>query len=264
MPAPRKIAFITASTDHGMFIVNRFDGNYVANRGYGVGLELLEHASRDPDEIGLTLGLLDLRRHYYGQGVVAVDCGANIGIHTVEWAKHMTGWGSVLAIEAQERVYYALAGNIAINNCFNARAMNIAVGSQQGTIKIPSLDHLAPASFGSLELKQRERTEAIGQAIDYSGTNRVDVQAASLDSLALNRVDLIKIDVEGMEFDVLDGAVNCLNNQHPMLFIEWIKSDKAKLKSRLEAAGYAVNESGMNFLAVHRSDKAIGHIKAQS
>src|SRR5260370_16749261 len=39
---------------------------------------------------------------------------------TIEWAKRMTGWGSVLAIEAQERIYYALAGNIALNNCFNS------------------------------------------------------------------------------------------------------------------------------------------------
>jgi FkbM family methyltransferase len=51
---------------------------------------------------------------------VAIDCGANIGTHTIEWAKKMTGWGAVIGIEAQERIFYALAGNIAINNCFNA------------------------------------------------------------------------------------------------------------------------------------------------
>ena len=81
--------------------------------------------------------MLDLRRAHYGDGVVAVDCGANIGVHTVEWAKRMTGWGVVLAFEAQERIYYALAGNIAINNCFNARAIHAAVTSRPGTMKMP-------------------------------------------------------------------------------------------------------------------------------
>ena len=77
--------------------------------------------------------ILALRRRHYGEGVLAIDCGANIGVHTIEWAKAMTGWGSVLAIEAQERIYYALAGNIAINNCFNAFAIHAAVSSESGT-----------------------------------------------------------------------------------------------------------------------------------
>jgi FkbM family methyltransferase len=262
MASPRKVAFVTAATDHGTFIVNRFDGNRTAGGGYGVGLELLENGFREPAEIALTLGLLDLRRKYFGDGVVAVDCGANIGIHTVEWSRHMTAWGSVLAIEAQERVYYALAGNIAMNNCFNARAIYAAVGKQTGVIKIPSLDHRSSASFGSLELRKRERTEAIGQTVDYSEQNMTDVQSVSIDSLNLARVDLLKIDVEGMEIETLEGATKCISNHHPVLFVEWIKSDKNKLRSWLADAGYAVNESGMNFLAVHHSDKCLGHVKA--
>ena len=47
--------------------------------------------------------------------------GANIGVHTVEWARHMYGWGNVIAIEAQERLYYSLCGNISLNNCLNVR-----------------------------------------------------------------------------------------------------------------------------------------------
>ena len=82
--------------------------------------------------------LLTQRRQHFGDGVVVVDCGANIGVHTVAWAKGMTGWGQVLAIEAQERIFYALAGNITINNCFNARAFNAAVGAADGVLRVPS------------------------------------------------------------------------------------------------------------------------------
>src|SRR5271155_1769463 len=163
---PRKLAFVVASTEHGTMIVNRFDEHRLPdNTGFGVGYQLFETACYDPGDVTTLLTLLDLRRRYHGDGVVAVDCGANIGVHTVEWARHMTGWGVVVAIEAQERIYYALAGNLAINNCFNARALHAAVASAPGSMKIPNPNYLAPASFGSLELKKRDEPEFIGQDI---------------------------------------------------------------------------------------------------
>ena len=129
---PRKIAFILASTDHGTLIVNRFDYRMVdATTGYGVGYFLLENSSYEAQEGSIAMRLLSLRRQHFGDGVVALDCGANIGVHTVEWAKGMTGWGFVIAIEAQERIYYALAGNISINNCFNVHVIHSAVGAQE-------------------------------------------------------------------------------------------------------------------------------------
>jgi FkbM family methyltransferase len=259
---PRKIAFIIAATDHGTLIVNRFDQRFVEqNSGFGVGFQLLNTASYDASEVDLLLKLLDLRREYYGDGVVAVDCGANIGVHTVEWAKHMTGWGVVLAFEAQERIYYALAGNIAIGNCFNARAIHAAVTSQPGKMKMPNPNYLAPASFGSLELKKRDNTEFIGQAIDYSESNMVDVQTTSLDSFNFPRLDLIKMDIEGMELEALAGCVKCIDNHNPILLVEMAKSEKDKLRAWLENAGYSVLTSGLNFLAIHKDDKCLAKIK---
>ena len=103
----------------------------------------------------MAVQLLQIRRKHHGDGVIAIDGGANIGVHTVEWAKAMTGWGSVLAVEAQERIYYALAGNVAINNCFNATVINAAISSESGTLQIPNPNYFLPSSFGSLELRQR-------------------------------------------------------------------------------------------------------------
>jgi FkbM family methyltransferase len=261
---PRKLAFVTAATDHGMMIVNRFDQVILnATDGYGVSLQLLENASYDPEEVNLLLRVLDLRRRHYGDGVIAIDCGANLGVHTVEWAKHMTQWGAVLAIEAQERIYYALAGNIAINNCFNARATHAAVSSHTDGMKMPVPNYVTPGSFGSLELKHRENTEFIGQAIDYSDAQMVNVPTVTLDSLRLPRIDLIKIDVEGMEIDALKGGVNCIGNLRPMLFIETIKSDKNALGEWLANLGYRTIESGMNFFAIHNTDKAAADIKIE-
>jgi hypothetical protein len=114
----QRIGFVLAATSHGPLILNRLDYHIVDKenaKGYGVGFEILEQSAFVPGEIALSISLLDLRRKYFGDGVMVIDCGANIGVHTIEWARHMTGWGSVLAIEAQERIFYALAGNIALN-----------------------------------------------------------------------------------------------------------------------------------------------------
>ena len=258
---PRKIAFVTAATDHGTMIVNRFDQHLISEGGYGVGYQLLERSAYDPGEVTMLLALLDLRRQYYGDGVIAIDCGANIGVHTIEWAKHMTGWGVVLAIEAQERIYYALAGNIAINNCFNARAIHAAVTSQPGSMKIPAPNYLVPASFGSLELRKRDNTEFIGQPIDYTESKMIDVRAVSLDAFSLPRIDLIKIDVEGMELEALAGGVKCIGAFQPILLIEAVKTDKAKLQAALDGFGYVTVPSGLNLLGVHKNDKALPHLK---
>jgi len=155
---PRKVAFVIAATDHGTMIVNRFDYHITRDSrkiGFGVGFDLLGKGSFNPAEVNLVFRLLDLRRQHLGDGVVAIDCGANIGVYTVEWAKHMTGWGSLIAIEAQEWIYYALAGNIAINNCFNARAIHAAVAERQGTMKIPVLDQASAAPRASCTMPRR-------------------------------------------------------------------------------------------------------------
>jgi FkbM family methyltransferase len=174
----RKLAFVLAGSDHGAMIVSRLDYRMTSpHGGIGVGYQILETGAFDAGEVSMAVSVLELRRQYFSDGVLAIDCGANIGVHTIEWAKRMTGWGQMLAIEAQERIYYALAGNIAINNCFNAVALNAAIADKPGVLRMPQPGYLVPASFGSLELRKRANTEFIGQAIDYSDESLMAVQA---------------------------------------------------------------------------------------
>ena len=259
----RKLAFIMASTDHGTMIVNRFDQFIESGRAFGAGFQLLNKASYDPEEVAMLLSLLDLRRKYYGDGVVAVDCGANLGVHTIEWAKHMSTWGVVLAFEAQERIYYALAGNVAINNCFNARVIHAAVTSRSGSMKMPKPDYLTNSSFGSLELKKRDNTEFIGQAIDYSDEKMVDVRTVDLNSFNFHRLDLLKIDVEGMELEVLAGAAKSIGANRPILLVEVLKTDAETLHAWLEKLGYMVIPSGLNYIAIHKEDRCLTNIKIE-
>jgi FkbM family methyltransferase len=258
MATLRPHPFVLVASNHGTLIVNRNDYRMVdTNRGYGVGYQILNTGSFDQQEVGFVTALLAARRAGFGDGVVAVDCGANIGVHTVEWAKNIHGWGRVIAFEAQERIYYALAGNIAINNCLNATAHWAAVGSESKQIRIPVPDYQVPSSFGSLELKQRQKNEFIGQQIDYSDAATQAIEQKTIDSLGLDRMDLIKIDVEGMELDVLEGARETNLRCKPVMVIEIIKTDAAAVNALLQEWGYQIFPLGINILAVHESDPTL-------
>ncbi|WAW09544.1 FkbM family methyltransferase [Oxalobacter vibrioformis] len=244
-------------------LVNRHDYRLVGNGGYGVGFQLLNTSSFDHEEVNLLLRLLELRKQHFGEGVIAIDCGANVEAHTIEWAKFMYGWGKVVAVEAQERIFYALAGNITLNNCFNARALWAAVGANEGTINVPIPDYFTPSSFGSMEIRKTESTEFIGQAIDYSEENTRKTLMLSIDSMDLPRVDLIKIGIEGMEMEALEGATQTLEKMKPQLVIEKIKSDEQALTAFLLARGYNIFPLGINLLAIHESDPLAAIMQAQ-
>jgi len=258
----RKLAFVLAASNHGTMIVNRFDRCATGpNAHIGVGFQLLDRAAFDPNEVELAVQLLELRHKHYGDGVTAIDCGANIGVHTIEWATAMTGWGSVVAIEAQERLYYALAGNITINNCFNAVALHGAVAAEAGIMKIPVPDYCTQSSFGSLELIKSDKNEFIGQTIDYSDEKTDLVQKIPIDVLGLTRVDFIKIDVEGMELEALEGARKTIERDRPSLLVETIKSDRERLRTWMLDHGYRVVDVGANALALHNSDALLKDVK---
>ncbi len=236
-------------------LVNRHDYRLTQDGGgYGVGYQLLNNAAFDPNEISFAVQLLGTRRQNFGDGVVAIDCGANIGVHTIEWAQSMYGWGEVISFEAQERVYYALAGNITINNCFNAKAIYAAVGAQEGEILVPHPNYFAPSSFGSLEIRKKDSTEFIGQEIDYSEINCIKTKMTTIDQLGLKRLDFIKIDIEGMEMEALSGAEKSIANFKPQLMIEKIKANEDEIRQFLMKYDYKIFSFGINLIAVHITD----------
>ena len=261
---PRKAVFILAATDHGPMLVSRLDWQKVGEgQAIGVGVELLENSSYQKNEIDCAVGLLELRRRYYGDGVLALDGGANIGVHTIEWAKTMTDWGQVVAVEAQERVFYALAGNITLNNCLNACCIHAALFNKDGIMQMPVPDYTVPGSLGGLELNKVDWTLNIGQKIVEQAT----VRTIKIDSLKLESLDLLKLDIEGMEIGALDGAKETIEAYHPILHVEHIKLGTDETQGVGIMADYVKNFDyeafcfGANLICVHRLDKTLDHVR---
>jgi FkbM family methyltransferase len=158
----------------------------------------------------------------------------------------MSGWGSVFSVEPQERIFYALAGNVALNNCFNARPMLAAFGQTSGSTYVPRIDYTKPHNFGGVKVGVAEGNE---------------VQQIAIDNLEFERLDLLKLDIEGMELDALRGAEKTLDRCKPIVCAEHIMVGMDALKSLLEPYGYQVQMTGMNALAIHESDPVGKRIK---
>lgn len=266
-------AFVEVVSEHGAMLVNRFDRDRWPppdqERIYGVSFDIMQYGGHALSEIDLCNNLLAIRRKYFGDGVVALDIGANIGGHTLSMARHMRGainekdWGKVIAFEAQKVIFMALCGNIIKNNLFrNTDAYNLAISDEVGVVAVPKPDYFREASFGSIEAMEPPggRQDA-GQGTEYPETS--DIAAIPLDSFGYERVDFLKIDVEGMELRVLKGAAKLVRRHHPIVLAEYYKGDQAGLYYWLEEEGYDIFSIDMSFLGVHRDDPSRSHVNIE-
>lgn len=256
-----KIAFILASTEFGPMIVNRLDFHQFADGGVtGVGAQILGTGGyHTEEESQLYMTMFALLKQHRPEPIQILDLGANIGACTVPWAKLVEPWGKVLAIEAQEPIFYALAGNIALNNCINARALHAAVaGHARGVVQVPRLDYRKAANFGGLSLlPEVEGGSDIGQPMDRSDS--YGVRAVCVDGFGLPRVDFIKIDVEGMELEVLEGASSVIGRDRPILLIEHIKVGADAIKRALP--DYQFLDARIDLCGIHKDDPILSRLQ---
>lgn len=243
-------SFILAACESAPMIVSRLDWQREAgsNDVGGVGAQILEDRY-EPKETDLLLKLVVARRQLYGAGVFVIDCGAHVGAFTVPLAQAMEGWGHVLAIEAQERMFYALCGNLALNNLWNARALWGAVAERDGYLEGPIVDYTTPTNFGGISMIPRHNKDC-AQPISYGHT----IPAYRLDSFEFMRLDVIKIDVEGMERQVLSGARMMIRRFKPAMVIEWIKVDGGIAAIQEEIPDYRLEPFGIDMVCLHRDD----------
>lgn len=139
-------------------------------------------------------------------GDIVVDVGANIGTHTIFFAKAVGPKGVVHAIEPQRIAYQFLCANVALNAQISVRCLNVGIGAEPGSVMVPVLNPTTEQNFGALRLGQFDQGEL--------------VDVITLDRLDLGRCRLIKIDVEGAEGKVLAGARQTIERHHPALFVE--------------------------------------------
>jgi len=146
------------------------------------------------------------------EGACIVEVGANIGACTVPLAKRVGQRGCVIAFEPQRILHTILCGNVAINNRWNVFAECIAIGDKNGTVFVPSVDYTQNGNFGGVELSETPTP------------NPVPIHR--LDDLDIPGCYMLKIDVEGMELDVLKGAEQVIAKFRPLIYCENDREEK--------------------------------------
>ena len=152
-----------------------------------------------------------------------LDVGANIGNHSV-YAAGMLG-RRVIAYEPNPQTFACLAANIAGNGLgglIDPRRLGVGLAGTVG--RMGAVD---PTNSGGTRLEMAEDGDLTLVSLD-------DERAGYPD-----RVAILKIDVEGMEAKVLEGAGRLLDSDHPVVFAEtWSERATAALTALLAGHGY--------------------------
>jgi len=196
-----------------------------------VGSHILRNGVWEPETAAFFLGWLR-------PGMTFVDAGAHVGHYTLLASELVGGEGRVIAFEPHPLLGQVLRRNVGRAGCANATVSELALGGASGAVDLI----LHPCdNFGASSL--RADTQA-------GHRPRAPVEVTTLDDYleraGVPRVDVVKLDVEGAELDVIDGASRTLAaNPDILLVVEFLREnarrfdrDVEDLESRLRELGF--------------------------
>ena len=149
-------------------------------------------------------------------GDTVIEVGANIGAHTQLFSNLVGNKGKVLAFEPQRIVFQTLNANIALNSMTNVFTYQNALGKEEKTLFIPPINYENIGNFGGISIDGFKEGEPIKQV-------PLDDFKEQIQSLKL-----IKIDVEGMESEVIKGSQKIIEKFKPLLYIENDRQEKSQ------------------------------------
>jgi len=168
------------------------------------------------DGTDLTDPLLSAIRPHVAEDSVCIDVGANIGLYTLGFSV-LAPRGRVCAVEPSPQTYRWLTRNVEANEVSNVECFQSALGDREGWIDLHDVPFFTAGSF-TAEEGSYLGTEALGSIL-------VKVPCTTLDAFvarhSVSRVDVVKIDVEGAELAVLEGAGTTLTRHRPIVVLEF-------------------------------------------
>jgi FkbM family methyltransferase len=176
-------------------------------------------------------------------GMTVVDIGANIGAHTLIMSKLVGPEGKVIAFEPCKLNHDVLLQNCIINKCSNVDIYKLGCSDKDNEMYIESRwNHSSVEdNYGCIVLQQSPSLDDDEKII-----------VSSLDNiLKNNKVDLIKIDAEGMEDKVLLGAKNTILLNKPNMIVEIHPTELNVVKNIItDTLNYSLTQiSGIDFIA---------------
>jgi FkbM family methyltransferase len=165
---------------------------------------------------------MELLKHFCRKNKSSVDIGANFGLYSYKMLSYSQ---KVYSFEPIPYLFNNLKK--AFKNRNNIELFNIALSDtdHSGTIFSPEFTH----GWSTLEAAN-PMLEALPE---NESVNKIPVEIRKLDSYGINEVALIKIDVEGHEYNTIKGASNTIAGSKPVLFVEIEEKHKANSVSNV-------------------------------
>jgi FkbM family methyltransferase len=178
-------------------------------------------------------------------GQTVLDVGANVGAHSIHFARAVGPAGKVYAFEPTDYAFAKLQANIAANPDLARR-----IECHQVMLVDKAEDKDIPPLYSSWPLDSAAGAHTLHGGRLMSATNATSTTLdAFLAKKHIDRVDLIKIDIDGNECTMLRGALNSLARLRPILLMEVSPhqleesgSNVEELVAILQTAGYGLEE----------------------
>jgi FkbM family methyltransferase len=180
-----------------------------------------------------------LLRQLVDKGSVAIDVGANVGAHTLTLASGAGKSGRVLAFEPNPITRASLVKNLELNGLSAVSVYDVALGDRSAVLplRVPRVDTPEYANMGLASLVALDTPHDL-----------VNVQIRTLDQIAaeaqLERVDVVKIDVQGYEYHVLCGMRHVLRRFAPALLFEFERWAWAQADSHIKLLDDLIRQFG--------------------
>ena len=163
--------------------------------------------------------------------MTVADIGANIGNHSVQFSRK---FNRVLAFEPNPRTHEILVANT--KRLGNVEVFDYGLGRKRSKLEL------------------REQWDNLGESTavhDTAADNVFSINVVPLDEISdsVGKIDVMKIDVEGMEMDVLAGAENLIAKDHPIICLEQHSGDFSDGFSETEALDW-LRQRGYRMIAL--------------
>jgi FkbM family methyltransferase len=167
---------------------------------------------------------------------IVIDIGAYIGTYSIRFCK-IAYKGKIVSIEPLYDNYLMLVYNAKLNNCKNLYSVNMGIWSEEGTKSIfYKSDRMTLATL-NINLIDK-------QSNFHKNLIKVTTLDKLINSLGLTKIDFIKIDVEGSEYEVLMGANKALDITRSVL-IETHENNRYKCIDYLKNKGFKIIDLGI-------------------
>jgi len=163
-----------------------------------------------------------------------IDVGAHIGKYTVKLGRNSAN--KVISLEPEENNFSLLKKNVALNKLENTICINKGVYSCKSLLPF----YISVKSGGTHSILKNDDTD-----------KKIYIPVDTLDNIIddlgrMNKINLVKIDAEGSELEILKGAKNLLEKDHPRLIIEIWNDNSERFKRINEfllSYNYSVSQS---------------------